>query len=437
MSDPSPPVFDDRALRRKIAWRIVPLIFILYIISYLDRANVGFAALRMQDKLHFTPDVFGDGVGIFFIGYLLLEIPGALIVERWSARKWFARILVTWGICSMGMALVETPTQFYVARFLLGLAEAGFFPGVIVYLSHWFSREDRGRALAGLVLGVPFSLALGARVSGWLLEVDWFGLDGWQWVFIVEGLPAVLMGIAVPFLLTDRPRDAKWLTPAEREWLERKLEAERSEATITGGATLGQAMRQKTVWLLALGIFATNLGGYAFVFWLPTAIKGLLTEMRGGVSNSDVMNWLSIVYFCGFIGVWLSGWSSDRKSERKWHCVAGQVSTGVFLALSLLPGQPWGLVFFWLCLTGFFAFSWPPPFWALPTQLLSASAAAVSIGFINMCANISGSLGSPIVGRMKVAGYDDRDCLLFLACCYITGGAIIAMLRLPKASRTA
>lgn len=423
---------DPRIVRRKVAWRIVPLIFLIYIISYLDRANISFAKLRMQGRLKFTEDVFGDAVGIFFIGYLLLEIPGALIVERWSARKWFARILVTWGICSMGMALVRTPMQFYVARFLLGLAEAGFFPGVIVYFSHWFPRKDRARAMAGLVLAVPVSLATGARVSGWLLEVNWFGIDGWQWVFLIEGAPAVIMGVVVLVVLADRPRDATWLTQAERAWLEDKLEAERRETALIGGATLGQAMRQPTVWLLAFGIFMTNMGGYALVFWLPTAVKNLLFEIRGSVADSEVLNWLSIIYVCGLIGVWLSGRSSDRTGERKWHCVAGQVSTGVCLALSLLPGQGWGLVFFWLCLTGFFAFSWPPPFWALPTQLLSASAAAVSIGFINMCANISGSLGSPIVGRMKTAGYDDRACLLFLAACYVVGGAIITLLSVPR-----
>src|SRR6266545_744410 len=178
---------DFPALQRQVAWRVLPLVFLLYIVAYLDRANVGFAKLRMASDLQFSEEVFGLGIGIFFIGYLLLEIPGALIVERWSARKWFARILITWGVCSMGMALVRTPAQFYVARFLLGLAEAGFFPGVIVYFTHWFPRADRARALAGMVLAIPVSLALGARVSSWLLEVGWFGLDGWQWVFLIEG----------------------------------------------------------------------------------------------------------------------------------------------------------------------------------------------------------------------------------------------------------
>jgi MFS transporter, ACS family, tartrate transporter len=420
---------DPGAIRRKVAWHILPLIVVLYLIAYLDRVNAGYAKLKMQDALHFDDKVFGRAFGIFSIGYLLLEIPGALIVARWSARKWFARILISWGLCSMGMALVSTPGEFYAARFLLGLAEAGFFPGVIVYLTHWFTRADRARALAVLVFGIPLGLALGARVSGWLLEVKWFGLGGWQWVFIVEGLPAVLMGAAVPFIMTDRPRDARWLTPAEREWLDAQLEAERRETSAIGG----QAMRQPAVWLLAIGIMAVNTGGHALQFWLPTVVKNLLKDLGVSAGDGDVMNWLSLVYLCGFIGVLLAGRNSDRTGERKWHCVAGMTCTGVFLALSVVPGQPWGLVFFWLCLMGFFAWAWPPPFWVLPSQTLSAAAVAVSIGFINMCANIAGTFGNEIMGGMKDAGYADRACLLVLAGFYVVGGAIVSRLRVPKA----
>src|SRR3954454_14501417 len=212
--DPTPEDRDEiaRSARRKIAWRILPLLFLLYVISYLDRTNISAAKLKMGDDLRFSETVFGWGIGLFFIGYLFLEIPGALLVEHWSARKWFARILVSWGFCSMAMALVETPAQFYAARFLLGLAEAGFFPGVIVYFTHWFPRKDRARAMSVMLIGVPLSLALGAPVSAVLLEQNWLDLKGWQWVFLIEGAPAALLGLAVPFLLTDRPRHAKWLT---------------------------------------------------------------------------------------------------------------------------------------------------------------------------------------------------------------------------------
>lgn len=434
-SDASEPV-DVAALHRKIAGRILPLVFVLYVIAYLDRANAGFAKLQMQEALGFSEGVFGWGFGIFFVGYLILEIPGALLVEHWSARKWFARILVTWGLCSMGMALVETPRQFYLARFLLGLAEAGFFPGLIVYFTHWFPRAQRGKAMAGLVLGVPVSMALGARVSGWILEWDLGGLAGWQWVFLVEGFPAVLMGIAVPFLLNDRPRDARWLSPAEREWLTTTLENERKDAAALGGATLRDALKRPTIWLLALGILATNTGGYALVFWLPTAVSNFLKETRGSASPSDVLNWMVVIYGFGLAGVWFSGASSDRTRDRKWHCVAGQVLTGMFLAASVMRGQPWAMVFGWLCLVGFFASFWCSPFWVLPTLTVSASVAAVSIGFINMCANLAGLIGSPVIGGMKNAGFDDHACLLFLAACYALGGVIVALIRVPKAVDT-
>ena len=430
---------DPRLVRRKIAWRILPLVFILYVIAYLDRANLGNAWLQMQNLPGFDPRVYGWGAGIFFAGYQLLEIPGALIVERWSARKWFARILVTWGACSMGMALVTTPWQFYLARFLLGLAEAGFFPGLVVYFTHWFPRADRGRALASMVLAVPVSLTVGAWVSAALLKADWFGLAGWQWLFLVEGSPAVLMGAVLPFLLTDRPSQARWLTDAERAWLIETLEEDRRQAKRIGGETLAQALRRPTVWLLALGIFAANTGGYALVFWLPTVVKALLKEGLGTVdpSSEAILGWTGMVYLCGLAGVWLSGQSSDRTGERKWHCSAGMALTGVFLTASVVPGQPWALVFLWLCLAGFFAFTWPPPFWVLPTFTLSDSAAAVAIGLINMSANFAGLVGSPVVGMMKGSGASDGMCLFFLACCYGAGGVVIALLRIPSSRASA
>jgi len=427
---------DPAAVRRKVWWRIVPLMFILYIVAYLDRVNLGFAQDSMRAEIGFSSRVYGWGVGIFFVGYLLLEIPGALLVERWSARKWFTRILITWGLVSMVMAAVQTRWQFFTVRFLLGLAEAGFFPGVIVYFSHWFPRAERARALSGLVLGVPFSLALGARVSGWLLSVHWLQLSGWQWVFLIEGAPAVLLGIALPFLLTDRPRHARWLTEAERNWLEEKLEQERREVAARGSVTLGEVLRRPTVWLLALGIFAANTGGYALAFWLPATVKNWLVSLDRDAQSLAVMNWTSIVFLCGLAGVWVSGQSSDRTGDRKWHCAAAMVLTGVCLAGTVIPGQSWEAVFSWLCLMGFFAFFWPSPFWVLPTLTLSPAVAAVAIGLINMCANIAGLVGNGAVGEMQKAGLKDWHCLLFLAVCYMIGGLIISFLRVPSTKNT-
>jgi ACS family tartrate transporter-like MFS transporter len=418
---------DPQALRRKVAWRILPFIFLLYIVAYLDRANVGFAKLAMADELKFSEAVFGFGFGIFFIGYLILEIPGALLVERWSARKWFARILISWGFVSALTAFVKTPMQFYIARFLLGVAEAGFFPGIIVYFTHWFPSRDRGRALSGLVMAVPFSLALGAPLSAVMLKLNWLGLSGWKWMFLLEGLPAVLLGVLTLFRLTDRPRDAKWLTPEERNHLIAELEAEARLTEVRGRMGIWSALRLRNVWLLALGIFATNIGGYALAFWLPTTVKNL-----SGGSTSDALLYSGLFYTCGLASVFLSGQSSDRTGDRKWHCVAGQVLTALFLAGSTIPGQPFWLVMGWLCLTGFAAYFWPSPFWALPTLTLTASAAAVSIGFINMAANLAGYLGNHQVGWLKSHGFSESVCLLFLAACYLLGGIITAFVRVPQ-----
>lgn len=418
---------DTRALRRKVAWHVLPLILPLYLVAYLDRANVGFAKLRMASDLKFSEEVFGLGIGIFFIGYLILEIPGALLVERWSARKWFARILISWGFLSALTAFVRTPMEFYVARFLLGVAEAGFFPGIIVYFTHWFTAGDRARALSGLVMAVPFSLALGAPISALLLNVTWLGLAGWKWMFLLEGLPAVALGFVTLRWLTDRPRHAKWLTPAERDQLEGLLAAEAAEKAAKGGATVWQALRTGNVWLLALGIFATNTGGYALAFWLPTTVKNL-----SGGSDTAALCYSGLFYACGLLGVFVSGQSSDRFGDRKWHCVGGQLATALFLAGSTLPGQSFPLIMAWLCLTGMAAYFWPSPFWALPTVTLTASAAAVSIGFINMCANLAGYLGNHVTGWLRGHHATESTCLLFLAGCYLVGGILVSLVHVPR-----
>ncbi|HUQ95570.1 MAG TPA: MFS transporter, partial [Bryobacteraceae bacterium] len=264
---------------------MLPLVFTLYIVAYLDRANVGFAKLRMASDLQFSDSVFGLGIGIFFIGYLLLEIPGALLVERWSARKWFARILISWGVISALTAFVRTPMEFYAARFLLGVAEAGFFPGIIVYFTHWFTSHDRTRALSGLVMAIPFSLAIGAPVSAMLLDVNWLGLAGWKWMFILEGVPAVILGFLTLRFMTDRPRHAKWLSQAERDYLESALREEARTKEGPNKINIRQALGLRNVWLLALGIFATNTGGYALTFWVPSMVKSL----SGGTDRSTLL----------------------------------------------------------------------------------------------------------------------------------------------------
>jgi ACS family tartrate transporter-like MFS transporter len=417
------------ALRRRVAWRILPLVIPLYLVAYLDRANVGFAKLRMAQDLGFSEEVFGLGIGIFFLGYLTLEIPGALLVERWSARKWFARILITWGILSAATAFVQTAPQFYLSRFLLGVAEAGFFPGIIVYFTHWFPMRDRARAMSGFIVAIPISLALGAPLSGALLNVNWFGWKGWQWLFLIEGLPAVALGIVTLLFLTDRPRDAAWLSAAERDYLEGVLEEESRAKDTARKYTIGQALRTQNVWLLALGIFATNMGGYALSFWMPTTVKNL-----SGGSDTSALLYSGLFYACGLIGVLYAGFASDRTGNRKGVCIAGQCATGIFLAMSAIPGQPFPMVMAWLLLTGVTAYSWPPPFWALPTSALTASAAAASIGFINIFANLAGYFGNHLIGWIKVRGATDSTCLFILAAWYLLGGLIVSFVRVKPAS---
>lgn len=405
----------------------MPLVILLYLVAYLDRANVGFAKLRMAHDLQFSDEVFGLGIGIFFIGYLTLEIPGALLVERWSARKWFARILITWGLISACTAFVQTPMQFYSVRFFLGVAEAGFFPGIIVYFTHWFPMRERAFAMSGLVVAIPFSLAIGAPLSALLLDVHWFGLAGWQWLFIVEGLPAVVLGVITLFVMTDRPRHAKWLTAEERDHLEDVLSREAQAKESVRKLRVIDALRLPNVWLLALGIFATNMGGYALTFWLPTTVKSL-----SGGSDRSALLYSGLFYLCGLVGVIYSGYSSDRHGDRKWHCIAGQVLTGLFLAASTIPGQPFGVVMVWLFLTGLVVHSWPPPFWALPTVTLTSSAAAASIGFINIFANLAGYLSNHLFGWLRTRGMTDSAGLLLLAGCYLIGGVIISRVRVPR-----
>jgi ACS family tartrate transporter-like MFS transporter len=317
--------------------------------------------------------------------------------------------------------------EFNIVRFLLGVAEAGFFPGIIVYFTHWFPVQHRARAMSGLIVAVPFSLVLGAPLSAMLLNVDWLGLQGWQWLFILEGLPAFFLGIVTLFVMTDRPRQARWLTAEERDYLEGELAAEARAKNDVQKLSVSQALRLRNVWLLALGIFATNTGGYALSFWLPTTVRNL-----SGGSDQSSLAYSGLYYLCGLVSVIYSGYASDRTGRHKWHCVAGMVGAAVMLAISAIPGQPFGFVMMWLCLTSLAAYSWSPPFWALPTLTLTTTAAAVSIGFINIFANLAGYLGNHLLGWMKDRGATDRACLFFLAGCYLLGGGIVSLVRTKK-----
>jgi ACS family tartrate transporter-like MFS transporter len=413
--------------RSKVRRRLLPFLFALYIIAYLDRANVAFAKINMTAELHFSEAVFGFGAGIFFIGYLLLEIPGAIIVERWSARRWIARILITWGICATLVGFVRTPIEFYTARLLLGIAEAGFFPGVIVYLSHWFVERDRARAMAGLVLAVPFSLALGAPISALILRLDWLGMAGWRWVFILEGAPAIVCGVITLFYLTDHPHQARWLAPDERDWINAELGAEKEAKKAMGHVSIWQALRQRNVLILAVALCLANLGGYAFIFWLPTTIRRA-SELSVNIATACA----ALPFLAGLASIPLSGRSSDRSGERRLHAGMPLVLAAIFFTLSTFVGQPFLLVILWLTLTGATAYAFPPPFWVLPTMALGESAAAAAIGLINSIGNLGGFLGPVIVGYLLSRNLPYSLGMTILASGYLVGGLLILAVRVPR-----
>jgi ACS family tartrate transporter-like MFS transporter len=329
----SPALAIGQNARRRIAFRLLPFLWLLYVVAFLDRVNVAYAALEMSHDLGFSDRVFGLGAGIFFIGYVLLEIPGALIVERWSARRWIARIMITWGIITVFVGFIHTPAQFYTVRFLLGAAEAGFFPGVIVYLTHWFSHRDLAKAAAFFMAAQPLSNFVGSPLAGKILQLHWYGLEGWRWLFIVEGIPAVLLGIITFFYLTDRPSQAAWLPEEERDWITRELERSNEEKRATRFYTIGQAFRQRDVVLLTLIYFLSTTGFYGFTMWFPSILK-----RASGWATGTVTLLVALPYLAALTTTLLNSWHSDRTQERRWH-TAGPLFIGAgFLFFAIISG---------------------------------------------------------------------------------------------------
>jgi len=398
---------------RRITRRLMPFLILLFIIAFIDRANVSYAGLEMTKDLGFDPAVFGFGAGIFFIGYFLLEIPGSLMVEKWSARKLLARIMISWGILATVMGFIQTSTHFYIARFLLGMAEAGFFPGVIVYLSHWFRYRDRAKAVAMFMSAIPLSNIFGAPVSGLILGVNWLGLAGWRWVFILEGIPAVIFGVVTIFYLTDKPREAKWLAEDEREWIVAELEREKAFRKSIRTYGVLEALRQRNVILLALAYFCGVTTAYGFVFWLPTILKGL-----SGYTNLQVSAISALPYCAGFVTMLAVGWSSDRSRERRWHTVLPllTVTGGLFLSAVANENGNMFLAVAMFCVAGAGIYGYLPAFWSLPAMFLTEAAAAASIGMINSVGNLGGFVGPYIVGYLVKATGSFYGGIVYLSC---------------------
>jgi ACS family tartrate transporter-like MFS transporter len=388
---------DEAPVLRKVAWRLVPFMGLLYFAAYLDRVNVGFAALTMNADIGLSAAAYGLGSGIFFIGYFLFEIPSNLILERVGARRWIARIMVTWGVLSACMALVQGPTSFYVVRFLLGAAEAGFFPGMILYQTYWFPWAERGRIVSMFMMAIPLSSALGAPVSTALLGTSVFGLHGWQTMFLLEGIPAAVLGVVVFFCMTDRPSLAPWLSADERATLDRALSRDAQPAGHSHLEGLRPALANLQVWRFALVYFGVIMGNYGLGFWLPQIVKGL-----GGLTNMQT-GWLTAApYLVAAIAMVLWGRHADRTQERTWHfALPAFIAAASFLTAALVP-EP-AIRFAGLALATIGVSCAAPNFWAFPTRFLRASAAAGGIALINSVGNLAGYVGPSLMGFLKQA----------------------------------
>ena len=379
---------------RKVTWRLIPFLFVLYVIAWLDRVNVGFAGLQMNTDLGFSSTVFGFGSGIFFLGYCLFEIPSNIILERVGARLWISRIMVTWGLISAGLMFVRSPATFYLLRFLLGVAEAGFFPGVIYYLSLWYPTAHRARAIAAFMTAIPVTGLIGGPLSGALLELDGLhGLAGWQWLFLLEGLPAVILGTCVLFYLKDRPETAQWLTPVERDWLLETLATERNACLLR--PNIRAALTDKTVWNLGI-IFLLVAGGfYGYSFWAPLIIKSLT-----GLSNFKVGLVLGAMSAVTIVGMLLNSYHSDRTGERAIHIAVPLSVMAIGLVGCALLRQP-VLAIIALALVPLGHCASYGPFWSMPTQFFTGPAAAAGIALVTMIANVGSFAGPTLIGILK------------------------------------
>jgi ACS family tartrate transporter-like MFS transporter len=411
----------------KVSWRLLPLIVVIYFVAYMDRTNVSFASLSMNKDLGFSAYIYGWGAGIFFLGYFLFEVPSNVILEKTGARLWIARIMITWGIAAAIMAFVTGPASFLTLRFLLGVAEAGFFPGMILYFTYWFPAKYRARVIAALFLAVPGANAVTAVVSGALLELDGvFGLRGWQWLFLLEAVPAILLAFAVLALMTDRPAKASWLAPEEREWLEGVLAVERnSKVKAHGEFTLYQALTNPTVLLLSSIYFTIVTATYGITFFLPPILKALgLSDFGTGLATA-------LPYTIGTIGMLAWSWSSDRHNERRTHFIVACLLASVgLIAVGWFSGSYWAILAMSFAAVGIYGSK--PSFWPLPSAFLTGAAAAGGIALVNSIGNLGGFVGPYVVGWIKDATGSFEAGLYFLAACALAS-ALLAFFGLRPA----
>ncbi len=413
---------DENAVVSKVVRRIIPYIFVCYIANYLDRFNVSFAALEMKGDLGFSDTVYGLGASMFFVGYVFFEIPSNLIMEKVGPRLWIARIMFTWGAVSACMMFAKTAFIFYLLRFLLGVAEAGFFPGMIVYLTYWIPAKERAQAFALFLTSTSLAGVIGGPISGALLKMGGlFGLKGWQWLFLVEGVPAMLLGVITLLYLIDKPEQAAWLSSMERDWLSEKMQKEREEKERSHALTLLQALTHARVWRLCLLYFSIIISFYGVAFWLPQIVKSF-----SGLSNSVVALISALPYLIASIGMVIIANHSDRTGERRWHVAfpAYGGSLGLALAAFFLQSNHSVLAFGSLCLAALGIWSTLGPFWSLPTAFLSGTAAAGGIALINSVGNVGGFVGPYIIGYVKETTSSFTSGLMALAATLFIAGFI-------------
>ncbi len=422
-------VIDEPTLYRRLRWRLLPYLLLLYVVAWFDRVNISFAALQMNADLGFSSAVYGLGGGIFFLGYALFEVPSNLILAKVGARRWIARIMVTWGLISVAMMFVEGKWSFYALRFALGVAEAGFLPGILYYLSQWFPKRERARAVSWFMLGIPLSTVFGGPLAGMLLGLNgWHGLAGWQWLFVLEGIPAVVLGVVTWMWLPDRPRDVRWLSEREQRHVEQRVADEdaATRARNAGANSLYTALMHPTVWLLAFVLFACQCGSYGLTLWIPQIVRGL-----SGQSDLVVGFVSAIPYIAATLAMLYVGASSDRSGERFMHvALPSFIGAAGFAASALLVSPVPGMIALTIAAMG--DLSTRGPFWALPSRFLSGSALAAGIALINTAGSLGGFVGPTMVGYVKQATGGFAGGLLFLAALLV--GAGIGALILRKAA---
>lgn len=427
-SHPAMPVDAEQATAdatfRRAAWHFMPLLFICYVVAYLDRVNVGFAKLQMLNDLHFSDAVYGLGAGLFFVGYFFFEIPSNLLLHRVGARRWIARIMVTWAVLSLATAWVTTPATFYVVRFLLGVAEAGFYPGMILYLTYWFPSHRRGKMMAVLTAGNPVSGMIGGPLSGYIMHTfaGTAGYAGWQWLFIIEAVPAVVLGVVVYFFLDDRVQDAKWLTDQEKAHIAREISGDAAKRT---HGSVKAAFTSRWVWLLCVILFGIIMGSYALGFWQPTIIKS------AGVNDPLTVGLLTVIpYTCALIAMILVGRHADQTRERRWHVSAPALLAALGFCICALSGNQLIPSMIGLSLAAAGIISALPMFWALPTSFLGGAGAAAGIALINSTGNLAGFVSPSVMGWLKTETHSLTSGL-YLVAGSLTLSAILILVFLP------